>query len=625
MSDKDTVALICDGTLARIDSASGEVLAETRLDAALEVLHRIFGFTDFRPTQAEAIAHLLEGHDCLLLMPTGGGKSLCYQVPSLVRSGTGIVISPLIALMEDQVHGLQELGIRAAYINSTLSPEQKRETVQALAKGDLDLLYIAPERLLMEQTLDLFDHVEIALFAIDEAHCVSQWGHDFRKEYQKLGILQSRYSGVPRLALTATADQRTREEIISQLGLEQAAHLIDSFDRPNIRYQLSASGGGREALWKFIESEHPGDAGIVYCLSRRKVDEVAAWLNEKGRPALPYHAGMSDQERSVNQHRFLTEDGLIVVATIAFGMGIDKPDVRFVAHLNLPKSIEAYYQETGRAGRDGQSANAWMAYTLQDVIMLRRMVEESDAPPQQIQVMQRKLNSMLSFCELIDCRRQSLLAYFGEVLTEPCGNCDNCLYPPDSVDATREAQMALSCAYRTGQRFGVTYLVDILLGKENDRLLRNRHHDLNVFGMGTHWSASQWRSLYRQLIALGYIRVDDDYGSLVLTETCRPLLKGELVHHTRKQVKTPRSRSRRQRTVDGDVDSELFQQLRELRSAIANERGVPPYMIFHDNTLMIMSETRPGTLEEMATISGVGAKKLESYGPVFLKSILSYI
>jgi ATP-dependent DNA helicase RecQ len=602
--------------------AAGEPEYLVNPEVPRKVLREIFGYSDFRPTQQKAIHQVLAGQDCLLLMPTGGGKSLCYQIPSMLRTGVGVIVSPLIALMQDQVQGLLELGIRAAFINSTQSGQEKAEIERAIQQGRLDLLYVAPERLLMEHMLGLLDRVDVALFAIDEAHCVSQWGHDFRKEYQQLRILGERFPAVPRIALTATADQRTREEIISQLDLHHASHFVDSFDRPNIRYQISDSGG-REALWKFISSEHPEDAGIVYCLSRNKVDEVAAWLNGKGRNALPYHAGMNDRARQQNQHRFLKEEGLIIVATIAFGMGIDKPDVRFVAHLNLPKNIEAYYQETGRAGRDGMPANAWMSYTLQDVILLRRIVESSDAPEHQIRVMQRKLDSMLSFCELVECRRQSLLAYFGEVLEQPCGNCDNCLTPPKSIDASDEARKALSCIYRTGQKFGVTYLAQVLTGSEDDRIQRNNHHQLSVFGIGSQWPATQWKSLYRQLIARGFIHVDDEYGSLTLNDSCRPLLKGEQTFLYRQMVKAAKSRKKNSaasiQLESGDLD--LFEQLRGLRSELARTRNLPPYMVFHDATLKAMAEKKPANLDELGEVNGVGKAKLESYGFEFLQLI----
>ena len=555
---------------------------------AQQILHDIFGYSEFRHNQAEVINTLLQGGDSLTLMPTGGGKSLCYQIPALIRTGAGVVVSPLIALMQDQVDALKQLGIRAAFLNSSLDPNAQRTVEQQLLGGALDLIYLAPERLLTERMLDLLVQAEIALFAIDEAHCVSQWGHDFRKEYQRLTILHERFPSIPRIALTATADERTRQEIITQLNLQQASIFINSFDRPNIRYTLAEGQNAREQLWRFLEREHPLHAGIIYCLSRRKVEDVAQWLTAKGRIALPYHAGLPDHVRSKHQLRFLREEGVIIVATIAFGMGIDKPDVRFVAHLNLPKSVEAYYQETGRAGRDGEPADAWMAYGLQDVITLRQFVLDADAEEFYKRVANQKLEAMLGLCELTGCRRQALLAYFGETLAKPCGNCDNCLNPPEGWNATEPARKALSCVYRTGQRFGVNYVVDVLLGKEDTRIQRNCHDQISTYGIGSELKAVEWRSLFRQLIARGYLTSDQEgYGTLRLTEKCRPLLKGEQQLSLRRQQKQSKEKKKTQQEISElrPIDQPLFEALRSLRLEIAREQGVAPFIIFHDSTL----------------------------------------
>ena len=591
---------------------------------ARHILNTVFGYSDFRHHQADIIEALLAGRDVMTLMPTGGGKSLCYQIPALVRSGTGIVISPLIALMQDQVNALQQLGIKAAFLNSTLTAEAVRQTEQALLAGELNLLYIAPERLLGERMLAMLDQAPLALFAIDEAHCVSQWGHDFRREYQQLSVLHERYPGIPRIALTATADRRTRTEIISQLRLEDAALFINSFDRPNIHYAISEGQNMREQLWRFIQREHPEDAGIIYCLSRRKVESVAEWLSAKGRTALPYHAGLPDDTRRCHQERFLREEGLIIVATIAFGMGIDKPDVRFVAHLNLPRSIESYYQETGRAGRDGQAANAWMAYQLQDIITLRQMAQNTDAGEAFKRAAHQRLETMLGLCETTTCRRRLLLNYFDEDLAAPCGNCDNCCHPPETWDGTVAAQQALSCAYRSGQRFGVNYIIDLLSGKEDERIRRNGHNRLSTFGIGKAHGANEWRSIFRQLIALGYLDVDvDGHGALRLTAKCRPLLRGE--HHVELR-QLPRATPRKQavaqrRAVLPTDDAPLFEALRTLRLKLAEEQGVPSYIIFHDSTLQEMARLKPANLDEMGTISGVGTRKLARYGRQFLQLI----
>ena len=595
------------------------------MEKARRILKNTFGYHDFRHHQAEIIQALINGQDAMVLMPTGGGKSLCYQIPALVRDGVGIVISPLIALMQDQVDALRQLGLQAAFLNSTQGSKLQRATEQALLVAELDLLYIAPERLLTQRMLDLLAHTRVALFAVDEAHCVSQWGHDFRKEYQQLSVLQERFPGVPRIALTATADQRTRTEIIEQLKLQQAAVYVNSFDRPNIRYAISEGQNPRERLWRFIECEHPQDAGIVYCLSRNKVEQVAVWLSSKGRQALPYHAGMPERLRRDHQARFLREDGVINVATIAFGMGIDKPDVRFVAHLNLPKSIEAYYQETGRAGRDGRPANAWMAYNLQDVIMLRQMMSESDADEQFKRVAHHKLETMLGLCELTSCRRQALLSYFGETPLAACGNCDTCLQPPLTWNGTEAAQKALSCVYRTGQRFGVNYVIDVLTGKDDPRI-RNNHHDrISTFAIGQEHSASEWRNIMRQLIAQAYLDIDPQgHGALLLTERARPLLRGEIELQLRHQARV--DRKSRQRKVKSVVelracDQPLFEALRTRRLQLAREQGVPPYVIFHDTTLMEMAVQRPMNEDTLSTISGVGEQKLTRFGRIFIDVI----
>jgi len=589
---------------------------------ALDVLQSVFGYDAFRPQQAEIVEHLSRGQDALVLMPTGGGKSLCYQIPALLRPGVGVVVSPLIALMQDQVNALRQNGVRAAYLNSSLSMEEAREVEQQLRHGELELLYVAPERLMLPRTLELLASIPLALFAIDEAHCVSQWGHDFRPEYIQLSVLHQRFPRVPRIALTATADTPTRNEIVERLSLKGARQFISGFDRPNIRYRISDNNSNaREQLLRFIQTEHEGEAGIVYCLSRKKVDEVAAWLSGKGLKALPYHAGLPNTERQANQERFLREEGVIIVATIAFGMGIDKPDVRFVAHLNLPKSLEAYYQETGRAGRDGLPADAWMLYGLQDVITLRQMQAGSDAPEEIKRVERHKLDAMLGLCELTSCRRQALLRYFGDHMEEPCGNCDTCLEPPQTWDATVAAQKALSCVHRTGQRFGVNYLVDVLLGKQDARIKSFGHEQLSTFGIGGELNQSQWRDLYRQLIARGLLAVDlEGHGGLKLTEASRPVLRGEeklMLRHSRKKQKA--SRERDSRRYASEAESALWKALRERRQQLADEQGVPAYMIFHDATLMEMVASRPQTLAQMAGVSGVGERKLEAYGEEFLE------
>ena len=594
--------------------------------AALQVLQRVFGFSSFRGLQQDVIDHTLSGGDSLVLMPTGGGKSLCYQLPALLRDGTAVVISPLIALMQDQVAALQQAGVRAECLNSALSYGAVRDIEARLRAGALDLLYVAPERLLGERTLALLDELQIALFAIDEAHCVSQWGHDFRPEYLQLSLLHERYPAAPRMALTATADAPTRREIAERLRLDRARWFVSGFDRPNIQYRVALKRSPREQLARLIDTEHRGDAGIVYCLSRDSVDKTAAWLRERGLDALPYHAGMGARDRAANQDRFVRGDGVVIVATIAFGMGIDKPDVRFVAHLNLPKSLEAYYQETGRAGRDGLPATAWMAYGLQDVIVLRQMVDGSEAGADRKRLEIRKLDALLGYCELTTCRRTALLTYFGDQRETPCGNCDNCLTPPESWDATEAARKALSCVYRTGQRFGAAYVVDVLRGRGDDRIRRFGHDRLPTFGIGADIDARQWRSVLRQLVARGLLQVDiDGYGGLKLTPAARPVLRGEEVVELRRDT-LPAGAARRKRApaAAGSGPPALFDALRARRRDLAQEQSVPPYVIFHDSTLQAMAAEQPVTLDEMEVLPGIGAKKLERYGEIFLRVITEY-
>ncbi len=590
---------------------------------AQDVLQNVFGYQAFRHNQGDIVAQVIAGGDALVLMPTGGGKSLCYQIPALVRPGTAIVVSPLIALMQDQVVALRELGVKAAYLNSSLSAQDARAVEADLESGTIDLLYVAPERLLSGRMLNLLDRTEIALFAIDEAHCVSQWGHDFRPEYQQLRMLHERFPLVPRIALTATADKRTRHEIIDQLNLHNAEVYLNSFDRQNIFYSIAEARNAKQQLWQFISTQHAEDAGIVYCLSRKKVEAIAEWLQEQGRVALPYHAGLSAELRAHTQHRFLREEGIIIVATIAFGMGIDKPDVRFVAHLNLPKNIEAYYQETGRAGRDGLPANAWMAYGLQDVITLRQFMQDSDAPDIIKRVEHHKLEAMLGLCELITCRRHALLAYFDEKAPQQCGHCDNCQNPPEHFDATEVAQKALSCVFRSGQRFGVNYLIDILLGNDDERIKHNQHDQLSTFGIGSELNATQWRGIFRQLIATGYLDIDiNAYGALKLTEKCRSVLRGEETLLLRKQQERQKAdKTGKKQTAVRPQDEALWEALRQCRAGIAKSHGLPPYVIFHDATLLDMCQHRPQDMAAMRRISGVGEQKLSQYGQQFLDII----
>ena len=592
------------------------------MPAALDILQQTFGYPSFRGPQETIIQTVIGGDDALVLMPTGGGKSLCYQIPALARPGCGIVISPLIALMQDQVNAMRELGVRASFLNSTLDAASAADVERALLQGELDLLYIAPERLTQSRTLDLLKRCEIALFAIDEAHCVSQWGHDFRADYLQLSLLHEQFPAVPRIALTATADEQTRLEIAARLQLEDAARFVVGFDRPNIRYRIGLKHNARQQLLAFLKAEHPQDAGIVYCLSRKKTEETASWLATQGFTALPYHAGLPAEERAAHQARFLREEAIVMVATIAFGMGIDKPDVRFVAHLDLPKTIEAYYQETGRAGRDGAPANAWMIYGLQDVIKLRQMMQGSQGSEQHKRIEQHRLNAMLGLCEITSCRRQALLDYFGETYPEPCGNCDSCLEPAQTWDATEACRMALSAVARTGERFGVNHLIDVLKGKETDKIWQFNHHHLPTFGVGDALDNNQWRSVFRQLVGRGYLSVDlQGYGALKLQEKCRPLLRGECDIALRLDQKQKVAKRQTKTPLPDDINVGLWEALRDCRRELAEEQGVPPYVIFHDSTLVEMCSVVPKTLDDFSRLSGVGERKLMKYGEAFLAAI----
>jgi ATP-dependent DNA helicase RecQ len=611
-------------------SANAPALPDDRAPDALALLNSVFGLPAFRGQQEEIIRHVTEGGNCLVLMPTGGGKSLCYQLPALLRKGCGIVVSPLIALMRDQVAGLEEAGVRAAVLNSTLSFDEAAAIERRLLAGDLDLLYVAPERLLTPRCLALLDRAELALFAIDEAHCVSQWGHDFRPEYIGLAAIAERFPDVPRIALTATADQLTRKEIIARLGLSDAKTFVASFDRPNIRYEIVDKHNAPAQLKAFIAERHAGDAGIVYCLSRARVEDIAATLADAGIRALPYHAGLDAGVRARNQDRFINEDGVIIVATVAFGMGIDKPDVRFVAHLDLPKSIEAYYQETGRAGRDGKPSSAWMAYGLSDIVQQRRMVEESTGPDAFKLMSMGKLDALVGLAETAGCRRQRLLGYFGETLNGACGNCDNCLSPPALRDGKVVAQKLLSCVYRTGQRFGAMHLIDVLIGRLTEKVKQFGHDRLSVFGIGRDLNEKQWRAALRQLIAMGHLRVDSDaFGALKLTETSRGVLKGETEIWLREQAAGSRNRAARGKSRRGDLaplpagqhggaDPALVAALRAWRSEVARQRGVPAYVVLHDSTIDGIATARPATPEQLRNVAGIGDRKLEHYGEALI-------
>ena len=593
------------------------------VSAALEQLRQVFGYDSFRGEQGQIVEQVVAGGDALVLMPTGGGKSLCYQLPALLRDGTGIVVSPLIALMQDQVEALRQLGVRAAFLNSSLDAGEAAQVERQLLDGELDLLYVAPERLLTTRFLSLLERTQVALFAIDEAHCVSQWGHDFRPEYRQLTLLHERWPDVPRIALTATADAPTRREIVERLALEDARQFVSSFDRPNIRYTVVAKDDSRRQLLEFLD-EHRGDSGIVYCLSRRKVDATAAMLAERGLRALPYHAGLDAATRAEHQRRFLREDGIVMVATIAFGMGIDKPDVRFVAHLDLPKSLEGYYQETGRAGRDGEPSEAWLAYGLGDAVLLRRMIEDGDAGDERKWLERGKLDALIGYCESTACRRQSLLAYFGEAHAGACGNCDNCLQPPQTWDATEAARKALSCAYRTGQRFGAAHLIDVLRGADTAKVRQFGHQSVSTYGIGGDLDAKQWRGVFRQLVAAGLLDADiEGHGALRLTAEATPLLRGERRLELRSEP-PKRERQRKQAGADKRIPAapiELpeeavarFVALRQWRSEAARAQNVPAYVIFHDATLRSIALQHPQDLAALAGIAGVGTSKLERYG-----------
>ncbi|WP_337053851.1 DNA helicase RecQ [Pseudoxanthomonas sp. USHLN014] len=590
-------------------------------ERALEILHRVFGHPGFRGEQAAIVEHLASGHDALVLMPTGGGKSLCYQVPALLREGTAIVVSPLIALMQDQVEALRQLGVRAEFLNSSLEAQAAQQVERDLLSGELDLLYVAPERLLTPRFLSLLDRARVSLFAIDEAHCVSQWGHDFRPEYRQLTVLHERWPQVPRIALTATADPPTQAEIAERLQLEDARRFVSSFDRPNIRYTVVQKDNGRRQLLDFLE-DHKGQAGIVYCMSRKKVEQTAEFLREKGFDALPYHAGLDARLRAENQRRFLREDGIVMCATIAFGMGIDKPDVRFVAHTDLPKSLEGYYQETGRAGRDGEPAQAWLAYGLGDVVLLKQMIEQGEASEERKRLERRKLDQLLGYCESMQCRRQVLLAGFGETYPQPCGNCDNCLTPAATWDATEAARKALSCVYRTGQRFGAAHLIDVLRGADTERIRQLGHDQLTTYGIGSDLDAATWRGVFRQLVAASVLEVDaEGHGSLRLTPSAKPVLQGQQTLLLRKDSPKLRQRSGGTSPAAAEVpetDQPLFQALRRLRAQLAKEQNVPAYVIFHDATLRNIAQQRPTDLRALARVGGVGGSKLDRYGPALI-------
>ncbi|PZP62509.1 MULTISPECIES: DNA helicase RecQ [Pseudoxanthomonas] len=590
-------------------------------ERALEILHRVFGHPGFRGEQAAIVEHLASGHDALVLMPTGGGKSLCYQVPALLREGTAIVVSPLIALMQDQVEALRQLGVRAEFLNSSLEAQAAQQVERDLLAGELDLLYVAPERLLTPRFLSLLDRARVSLFAIDEAHCVSQWGHDFRPEYRQLTVLHERWPQVPRIALTATADPPTQAEIAERLQLEDARRFVSSFDRPNIRYTVVQKDNGRRQLLDFLE-DHKGQAGIVYCMSRKKVEQTAEFLREKGFDALPYHAGLEARLRAENQRRFLREDGIVMCATIAFGMGIDKPDVRFVAHTDLPKSLEGYYQETGRAGRDGEPAQAWLAYGLGDVVLLKQMIEQGEAAEERKRLERRKLDQLLGYCESMQCRRQVLLAGFGETYPQPCGNCDNCLTPAATWDATEAARKALSCVYRTGQRFGAAHLIDVLRGADTERIRQLGHDQLTTYGIGSDLDAATWRGVFRQLVAASVLEVDaEGHGSLRLTASAKPVLQGQQTLLLRKDSPKLRQRSGGTSPAAAEVpetDQPLFQALRRLRAQLAKEQNVPAYVIFHDATLRNIAQQRPTDLRALARVGGVGGSKLDRYGPALI-------
>lgn len=593
----------------------------------LDILQTVFGYKSFRGQQAEIIEHVINGKDALILMPTGGGKSLCYQIPALCMEGLVVVVSPLIALMQDQVAALKQLEIKALVLNSTLSDQEASEVENQMQTGKLDIVYVSPERLNTDRFLVLLTQCKLALFAIDEAHCVSQWGHDFRPEYIEFAKLKDIFPSIPRIALTATADELTRQDIIKHLRLENGRVFNFSFDRPNIRYRIMPKDNEKKQLLNFIESEHKGDSGIVYCISRNKVMEIAQWLKEKRYNALPDHAGLDNRLRKHNQDYFIKNDGVIMVATIAFEMKIDKPDVRFVAHMDLPKSVEAYYQETGRAGRDGLPSNAWMVYGAEDIVKLRQFILKSDADIEHKMIEHQKLDSLLGYAETMKCRRQVLLEYFGEKI-DKCNNCDTCLEPVTGFDGTVAIQKALSCIYRTGQRFGATHIIDILLGKENAKVKGFNHNKISTFGIGQEYNKSQWKSIFRQIISSGLVNVDmEAYGALKLTAESNKILQGKETVFLRKETikektsKTRHTESRKRSSFTNPVSEDLFQKLKALRLKLAKKQSVPPYVIFHDSTLVDMIIEMPENLSEMAKISGVGQSKLERYGKVFLEVI----
>jgi ATP-dependent DNA helicase RecQ len=597
-----------------------------------DILKKYFGYDSFRGHQRDIIEHLISGNDAFVLMPTGAGKSICYQIPAMLRPGVGIVISPLIALMQDQVDALHQLGVRASFINSTLSMGEIRSIEQKTISGDIDLLYVAPERLTTSNFMNLLERTKIALFAIDEAHCVSQWGHDFRPEYLQLSILPEQFPKIPRIALTATADSVTRRDILLKLNLKKSKEYISSFDRPNIFYRVVIKQNAKTQLDNFLKTDHSGDSGIVYCLTRKKVESTAKWLSEKGYKALPYHAGLDDSLRKKHQRRFLDEESVIIVATIAFGMGIDKPDVRFIAHLDLPKNIESYYQETGRAGRDGQNADAWLAYGLSDIVAVGRILDNSNGSEEFKRIQRQRLQSMTGYCESVSCRRQVLLNYFDESYPKPCGNCDNCNDKVEIWEGAVAAQKAMSCVYRTGQRFGAQYLIDVLLGKENERIIRFKHNKISTFGIGGELNENEWKSVFRQLIAAGYIEVDmTGYGGFSLPEKGLIALKKKENIPLRKdplQSKMTQSKTPKTHFINSLVtqDSEaLWEDLRSLRLEIARDKGIPPFVIFHDKTLAEIVSRLPQTLDELSGIYGVGQKKLETYGKQFLDVVINHV
>lgn len=593
----------------------------------LQLLKQTFGYDQFRGHQQDIIDEIMQGNDALVLMPTGGGKSLCYQIPSILRAGVGIVISPLIALMQDQVDALQQLGVNAGFLNSSQTPQEQQDIERRLIANEIELVYVAPERLTQQRFLNLLAQSKIALFAIDEAHCVSQWGHDFRADYLLLSLLHEQFPSIPRIALTATADERTQAEIVLRLQLEDAKKFIGGFDRPNIQYRITQKQNPKQQLLSFLRNEHADDSGIVYCLSRNKVEDIADWLSQQGFNALPYHAGLPAEVRRENQQRFLREEKIIIVATIAFGMGIDKPDVRFIAHLDLPKSIEAYYQETGRAGRDGEPSTAWMVYGLEDVIKLNQMLEASQGDEQHKRTDRHKLDAMLGLCEITSCRRHALLLYFGENSAEKCGNCDACLNPAEMWDGTIAAQKAMSCVYRTGQRFGVYHLIEVLTGITSEKVLQHQHQETTTFGIGKELNANQWRSVFRQLVARGYLSVDmAGYGSLQLTEKSRPLLRSECTISLRRDVKdkVETKKAKPEKYALADLDRALWEALRECRKKLAAQFGVPPYVIFHDSTLMEILHKRPINTTQLLRISGIGESKAYRYGDEFLRVLQNY-